>query len=146
MSSIHDTFKKNGFCGPLDILTREEAEEALTEVMSELYPEPSSKEADVSGSVATPNRFKLHLVLPTLARIAHHPRLVQLVKDALGSKEILLWSSDINIKHPNSPGLFLAHQDSTYAGLEPANKALTAWIALSDPVGVACLSIPDPTC
>ena len=74
--------------GPLDILTREEAEEALIEVMDELCPESSN---DVSDSSASPNRFRLHLVLPTLARIAHHPRLVQLVKDALGCKEILLW-------------------------------------------------------
>ena len=64
------------------------------------------------------------------------------VKAALNSEDIMLWSSDINIKQPNSPGFYAPHQDSTYAGLSPSSSVLTAWVALSNPVGEkeGCLS------
>jgi non-heme Fe2+,alpha-ketoglutarate-dependent halogenase len=124
-SSLQDTFERDGFLGPLDILTHEQAETALDEVREELS---SSKEPQAS-------RFKLHLFLPTISAIAHHPALVKAVQQALGTDDILLWSSDINIKPKRSPGLFCPHQDSTFAGLSPPNKCLTAWVALSDPVG-----------
>jgi hypothetical protein len=47
----------------------------------------------------------------------------------------LLWSSDINVKKPNSSGFYAAHQDATYAGLFPSSSVLTVWVALSHPVG-----------
>mmetsp|Transcript_9522 Transcript_9522/g.13947 ORF Transcript_9522/g.13947 Transcript_9522/m.13947 type:complete len:359 (-) Transcript_9522:82-1158(-) len=124
-------FKRDGFIGPVDILTSQQATEALAEVQTEL---------DNNGGDAA--RFKLHLVLPTVAAIVHHPKLVQVAQECLQTSDILLWSSDINSKPPQTKGYFAPHQDSTYAGLSPASKCLTAWIALSDPVGVkeGCLS------
>ena len=117
------TFHSNGFVGPLHVISKEEAASALKEVRHELLIEGSS-------------RFKLHLVLPFIDRIAHHPKLVSAVQQALGSENLLLWSSDINIKGANTPHYFEPHQDSAYAGLSPATNCLTAWVALSDPVGV----------
>jgi len=110
-------------------LTNGEAKQALTQFQTELA---SSKN----------NRFKLHLTLPEISIIAHHPVLVQAVQQALNSPNMWLWSSDINIKQPNSKGYFAPHQDATYAGLKPSSICLTAWIALSDPVGEqeGCLS------
>jgi ectoine hydroxylase-related dioxygenase (phytanoyl-CoA dioxygenase family) len=124
-SSLQDDFEREGFLGPLNILTHEQAEKALHEVHQELSS-PTETQA---------SRFKLHLFLPTISAIAHHPTLVKAVQQALGTDDILLWSSDINIKPKHSPGLFCPHQDSTFAGLSPPNKCLTAWLALSDPVG-----------
>jgi ectoine hydroxylase-related dioxygenase (phytanoyl-CoA dioxygenase family) len=74
--------------------------------------------------------------------IVHHPKLLAAVRTALGTQHIALWSSDLNIKQPNSKSYFSEHQDATYTGLQPANKCLTVWVALSDPVGVqeGCLS------
>jgi len=58
--------------------------------------------------------------------------LLSSVSEFLGSSSILAWSSDFNIKPPNSAAYYSLHQDGLYAGLEPAGSALTAWIALSD--------------
>lgn len=126
---IHHSFQQDGFIGPLDIITPDEAYLSLTEVENELSNDNAS-------------RFKLHLILPAISRIAHHPKLVEVVKAALNSQDIMLWSSDINLKEPNSPGFYAPHQDCTYAGLSPSSSVLTAWIALSNPVGEkeGCLS------
>ena len=67
-------------------------------------------------------RFKVHLILPSINRIARSTTLVKAVQSALGSENIFLWSSDINIKAPNSIQYFPYHQDATYAGLEPAKN------------------------
>ncbi|KAL7485106.1 hypothetical protein ACHAW6_010709 [Cyclotella cf. meneghiniana] len=126
---VHKFFQQDGFFGPLDILTAQEAHDALLEVQREL--------SNVNAS-----RFKLHLILPSISKIAHHPKLVEAVKSALDSNDVLLWSSDINIKSPNSAGFYAPHQDATYAGLSPSSGVLTAWVALSNPVGEreGCLS------
>ena len=116
------SFEEDGFVGPLNILTPHEARQALHQVQNELSKENAS-------------RFKLHLILPTISRIAHHPRLIDAVRTALDSNDIMLWSSDVNIKEPNSMGSYAPHQDCTYAGLSPSSSVLTAWVALSDPVG-----------
>ena len=128
-NDTNQSYHQDGFTGPLDIINAEEAHVALKEVENEL-------------SNSNASRFKLHLVLPSISKIAHHPKLVNEVKAALNSDDIMLWSSDINIKQPNSPGFYAPHQDCTYAGLSPSSSVLTAWIALSDPVGVreGCLS------
>ena len=122
-NNIHEAFIRDGFVGPLDILTTYEAQEALIDVQTELSNDSAS-------------RFKLHLILPSVSKIAHHPKLIEVVRAALNSNNIMLWSSDVNIKDPGSSGFYAPHQDCTYAGLCPSSSVLTAWIALSDPVGM----------
>lgn len=123
------TFQLDGFAGPFDIVSTDEAKLALNEVQNELAKKGS-------------NRFKLHLVLPCIDQIAHHPNLITAVKHALDSEDVLLWSSDINIKKEQSTNFFAPHQDATYSGLSPPSQCVTAWVALSDPVGEneGCLS------
>ena len=120
---IGNNFNSYGFVGPIDFISNEEASYALEEVQHYLKAENSS-------------RFKLHLVLPTINKIAHHPILIGTVQQALQSENLLLWSSDVNIKDASSPHYFCPHQDNAYAGLSPTSKCLTAWIALSHPVGI----------
>ena len=122
------SFQRQGFAGPLDIISGEESQLALEQVQNEL----------AKGT----NRFKLHLVMPSIDKIAHHPKLVSAVKEALHSENIWLWSSDINTKEGRSANFFAPHQDATYAGLSPSSQCLTAWVALSDPIGAnkGCLS------
>ena len=137
------------------MLSREEAAEALAEL--EAYEAEYGEQGRLGGDA----RFKIHLLLPWAARLVRHPALVAAAQEALGTKDILVWSSDVNDKPPHSAtyasahqlspstGLPLwntdeemrpqAHQDSTYAGLLPADGALTAWVALSDaPVEAGC--------
>jgi ectoine hydroxylase-related dioxygenase (phytanoyl-CoA dioxygenase family) len=149
--SNKDDFDRNGFVGPIDVLSVEEATQALHDVQNELSLESIQQKQVEERKIPTNNnnlnnslnttigydndrRFKLHLVLPSLDRIAHHPTIVALVEQILDSKHVLLWSSDVNTKPPFSGGYYATHQDSTYAGLQPASKCVTVWIALSDPV------------
>ena len=43
---------------------------------------------------------------------------------------------NMNKKEQESNISFEPHQDNAYAGLNPSSSCLTAWIALSNPVGV----------
>jgi ectoine hydroxylase-related dioxygenase (phytanoyl-CoA dioxygenase family) len=148
------------------VLTQEEAQAALLEVVTELNIDVDNGQKancpmiddgiknnkgnssntcndDHTSSNDDRSRFKLHLILPTLDKISHHPKIISMVRKCLGNtNNLLLWSSDINIKLPNTKGYFAPHQDSTYAGLYPPSKCCTIWIALSDPVGIkeGCLS------
>ena len=103
-----------------------------------------SNHKDSTNSTNNTNRFKLHLVLPTLDRIAHHPRIIAAVRACLPpTNNLVLWSSDINLKLADQSGRYFApHQDATYAGLQPPMHCVTVWLALSDPVGRkdGCLS------
>ena len=122
-SNVGANFQSDGFVGPIDAISKDDAAICLKEVQHELSNEGSS-------------RFKLHLVLPCIDNIARHPKLVSAVQQALGSDNLLLWSSDVNSKDATSPFYFEPHQDSAYAGLSSSQQYLTAWVALSDHVGV----------
>ena len=126
-----------GFVGPIDVLSQSEARGALrcfhSWVSSSGFPD---------GKVVGDARFKPHLYLPFCHDLVHHPRLVRIVQTLLQTPNILLWSSDFNIKEPNTTSWYPPHQDSTYAGLDPPRQVLTVWIALSDVVSEreGCLS------
>lgn len=83
-----------------------------------------------------------HFDLEFVWRIATCPRLLDLMKDLIGS-DILLLDTDFFVKHGNPSGdKFVAwHQDVTYWGLEPA-EAHTAWIAIDDcDIGNGCMRV-----
>ena len=126
--TLSSSFQDAGFVGPIQVLSREEAHKAFQEY-------EKWKESLPHQSVTGDLRFKPHLFLPFVNSIVHHPNLVHAVQLALQTPNILLWSSDFNVKEPQSSKCFKLHQDSTYAGLSPAEKCLTAWVAISDPVG-----------
>lgn len=127
-------FDRNGFAF-CPIISQSEARKIL---------EQMQKEYSHSGCLRVQgnDRFKIHLFLSEVNRIVHHPTLLEAVRECLKTPYIALWSSDLNIKQPNSREYFSAHQDSTYTGLQPADQCLTVWLALSDPVGLqeGCLS------
>jgi len=139
--SLRDEYEEHGFVGPIDVLTRQAAAAMLQEFQEWRQTLP---EQTVAGNV----RFKPHLFLPFCNRMVRHPALIAAVQQVLlsnnnnnnnssqddDSNTILCWSSDFNIKPAHSPQYFSPHQDSTYAGLEPADQVVTAWVALSDPV------------
>jgi non-heme Fe2+,alpha-ketoglutarate-dependent halogenase len=148
MYSVED-FDKNGFAGPILVLSAKEAQKARNEVVAEfgLRGEHQNNNFESSSGnhkkLAQGNhRFKVHLFLPEMNRIVHNPTLLDAVRKALGTPHVALWSSDLCIKLPQTKNYFSSHQDATYTGLEPAHKCLTAWVALSDPVGIqeGCLS------
>ena len=75
-------------------------------------------------------RFKPHLYLPAINRVARAPNVVAVARACLGG-DVFLWSSDVSFKGPHSEAFFSPHQDSTYAGLAPADHCCTIWVALT---------------
>ena len=125
MEKVANQYREDGFAGPINVLSQAEVAQALIDVKNELSKDDGA-------------RFKLHLILPSVDKIVHNSILLDAVRQALGkgsSDDILLWSSDVNTKYAKSRGFFAPHQDGAFAGLQPSSCVLTAWIALTDPVG-----------
>ncbi|WP_254447883.1 phytanoyl-CoA dioxygenase family protein [Ruegeria arenilitoris] len=75
-------------------------------------------------------RVNAHVVMPSVARIALDPRVLDVVQGVLGP-DILLWSAELFIKEPRTTQVVGMHQDLTYWGMGETPDQLTAWIALS---------------
>lgn len=119
-------FAQDGFVGPLDVLSTEEVScvaAGLAEYEQTLLHEASGLRGDA--------RFNVHVLMPWAYRLVTHPKVIEAVAAALGTRDLLVWSCDINDKPPQSDAHFTYHQDSTYMGLSPGDCVLTAWIALS---------------
>jgi hypothetical protein len=71
-----------------------------------------------------------YLILPWAAKLAHDPRILDVVEDLLGPN-LLIYTSTFFIKEPHSPTIAAWHQDSTYYGLKPKEET-TVWIALTE--------------
>ena len=83
------------------------------------------------GVLEGDHRFKLHLLAKWAHQIVTPPAIVSAVKTVLDSPNIICWSSDLNIKSPRSRGHIPWHQDCAYSGLEPSDKVVTVWLALT---------------
>jgi len=117
-----ESYKANGFLGPLDLLTAEEAAEIRRHI--------EEIEARLGIKMMSRFRIKAHLPFPFLCDLVSHPKLLDAVEDLIGPN-ILYWGSSFFQKEPGDKTFVSWHQDSTYYGLEPANT-LTAWIAITE--------------
>lgn len=120
-----DAFRRDGFLFPLDALSPEEVADAkgwLDEFESEL-----------GGPVLQAElKWRSHAFAhsPRFAKLAFHPRILDVVEDLIGP-DILIWTSTFFIKEPKSPTFAAWHQDGAYFGLSP-QTLVTAWVALTD--------------
>jgi len=138
---LYEVMQNDGCYFPLPVITREKA----SIILDELYSWEASRQSDCEvvqqQQLTGDDRFDIHLLFPWAAALVRHPTLVNAVRDALGTNNILVWSSDINSKPPHSQKYVSPHQDSTYANLTPATGAVTAWVALTDaPVEAGCMT------
>ena len=81
------------------------------------------------GKLSRATNQKPHLLLPWLADLVRHPRVLDPVESILGPN-ILCWASGFFWKPAKDPAFISWHQDSTYWGLSHAD-IVTAWIALT---------------
>lgn len=114
-------FDKYGFVAPIDVLTPDEAGELrrLLEAAEAAHPEQLHAE----------NRNNVHLVLPFLGELSVDARIVDHVESLIGP-DIMLWSTVLFIKAPQSGSFVSWHQDATYMAVSPHND-VTAWLALT---------------
>jgi non-haem Fe2+, alpha-ketoglutarate-dependent halogenase len=115
-------YNANGFLGPIDLLTMDEA--------AELRRHIEQIEAKLGLKMMSRFRIKAHLPFPFLCDLVSHPKLLDAVEDLIGP-DILCWGSSFFQKEPGDKTFVSWHQDSTYYGLEPPNT-LTAWVAITE--------------
>uniref|UniRef100_A0A061SBA9 Phytanoyl-dioxygenase n=1 Tax=Tetraselmis sp. GSL018 TaxID=582737 RepID=A0A061SBA9_9CHLO len=116
-------YSAQGYVSPTEVLTAKEAAEA--------YEHFRRYESCLGGCIQHGWRFKAHLLLPWLADIIRHPRVVAVVQSALNTPHILCWSSDIFVKEAKDKKYTGWHQDSTYVAFSDPPDVLTLWLALT---------------
>jgi non-haem Fe2+, alpha-ketoglutarate-dependent halogenase len=116
------SFRRDGFLGPIDLLTTGEAAEVRRRI--------EEVEAKTKSQIQKDFKIKAHLPFPWLCDIISHPVLLDAVEDIIGP-DILCWGSSFFQKEAHDPGFVSWHQDSTYYGIEPPDT-LTAWVAISE--------------
>lgn len=119
-------WKHDGFLSPFPLLNATE----LKECREGLARFEKWLRAPVNASEDLKYRTMPYLILPWAAKLAHDPRILDVVEDLIGP-DILIFTSTFFIKEPHSPTIAAWHQDSTYYGLEPKEE-VTVWVALSD--------------
>lgn len=112
-------FRRDGYLFPLPALDRGEAAALLSGL--------EAFEAKAEGRAVL--RHKGHVVLPWLAELIRHPRIIAAVSDLLGP-DLLCWTTNAFIKDPGDGRFVSWHQDATYWGLS-AEDVVTAWVALT---------------
>jgi len=115
-------YHTNGFLGPVDLLTAEQAAEVRRHI--------EEIEAGLGIKMMSRFRIKAHLPFPFLCDLVSHPKLLDAVEDLIGPN-ILCWGSSFFQKEPGDKTFVSWHQDSTYYGLEPPHT-ITAWIAITE--------------
>lgn len=76
------------------------------------------------------SRYKLHVKLPWAYAIASDPAILDAIESLIGP-DILIFTSTMFIKEPQTDAVTLWHQDAAYFGLRP-HEHVTAWVALSE--------------
>ena len=119
-------WRRDGFLSPFPLLDAEELQTCRSGIQrfEEWLGGP------VNGVAEMKWRTMPYLIMPWAAKLAHDPRILDVVEDLLGP-DLLIYTSTFFIKEPHSPTIAAWHQDSTYYGLEPKEE-VTVWVALSE--------------
>ena len=115
-------YKDEGFVSPINVFSKEKANEIRNEI--ELIEKRIPEELEKSG------RYNAHLISPLLDEVTHSPKILDAVQSLIG-EDILVCGTTLFIKNPNEKGFVSYHQDAKYIGLEPHNW-VTAWVAITD--------------
>ena len=115
-------YKEDGYIAPIDVLTKNEAEEVKKEI--EYIEKKWPNEIEGLG------RNYVHLISPVLDKVSHNSKILDAVESIIG-KDILVCGTTLFIKNPDKKGFVSFHQDAKYIGLEPHNW-VTGWLAVTD--------------
>jgi len=115
-------YKEEWYIAPIDVLTKDEAEEVKREI--EYIEKKWPNEIEGLG------RNYVHLISPVLDKVSHNSKILDAVESIIG-KDILVCGTTLFIKNPDKKGFVSFHQDAKYIGLEPHNW-VTGWLAVTD--------------
>ena len=122
-SGIREAYERDGFYFPLRAMSGEDAQTYVDAL--------EAHEAAHGGPLQSNMRHQVHLLFTWANQLVRHPKILDAVEEVIGPN-ILCWVTNFFIKEPKDGNFVSWHQDATYWGLEPADKIITAWVALSD--------------
>lgn len=141
-----DSFRRDGFLGPLTIYPPDEMAELWKSVQRQALDRTHAAYPEVDAGVGAPNIFNYdrHLDIDLLAEHACHPKIVGAVGSILG-RDLLCWRSEFFPKYPGDEGTDW-HQSDTFANasgkpqlLWPGESeesfgagTITVWTAFTD--------------
>jgi ectoine hydroxylase-related dioxygenase (phytanoyl-CoA dioxygenase family) len=122
------SLRQEGFCLPVDLLSREEAAEILEEVGR--YEKIATR---VGGALGHHWTYpKSHLIAGWADRLVHDSRVLAVAEDVLGT-DLFVWGTSLFFRRAGSPGELAWHQDAPYFGWEGfQGRTVRMWIALTD--------------
>ena len=115
-------YNNDGYIAPINVLSKDEAEEVRNEI--EYIEKKWPDELEGLG------RNYAHLISPVLDKVSHNSKILDAVESIIG-KDILVCGTTLFIKNPDQKGFVSFHQDAKYIGLEPHNW-VTGWVAITD--------------
>ena len=115
-------YDEKGYIAPIDVLSRQEANEIRQEIDTIEKKWPNALEGI--------GRNYVHLISPVFNKVCLNNKILDAVESIIG-KNILICGTTLFIKNANEKGFVSFHQDAKYIGLEPHNW-VTAWIAVTD--------------
>ena len=115
-------YDEKGYIAPIDVLSRQEANEIRQEIETIEKKWPNALEGI--------GRNYVHLISPVFNKVCLNNKILDAVESIIG-KNILICGTTLFIKNVNEKGFVSFHQDAKYIGLEPHNW-VTAWIAVTD--------------
>jgi len=115
-------YNEKGYLAPIDVLTKDEANEIKNEI--EFIEKKWPNELEGLG------RNYVHLISPIFDKVVHNSKILDAVESIIG-RNILACGTTLFIKDPDEKGFVSFHQDAKYIGLEPHNW-VTAWVAITE--------------
>jgi hypothetical protein len=119
-------YQEDGFLCPLPALSPTEARDCRGRL--EAFEAAQGRSL---GQLPGQLRAKTHLLFPWLDGLVRHPAVLAAVEDLIGP-DLLVYHLTMWIKDPGDAAFVSWHQDGTYFGLEPPDRHVTAWVALTD--------------
>lgn len=114
-------YRVDGIHFPVRVMSEDRAAELLARF--------EALEAREGGKLSPRTNQKPHLLIPWIAELIRHPKILDAVEDLLGPN-LLCWSSGFFAKNAHDPRFVSWHQDATYWGLSSPD-VVTAWLALT---------------
>lgn len=140
MTSMRDGFERDGFVGPIDILSADELTQvraAVAEVIADLDRHRDRLYEVEQSFTERPDEVVCHFlggfrVHPTLRALIENERITRICADLLGVEQLRFWHDQVFAKPPHHPGVVPWHQDYSYWTRTAPARHITCNLMLDD--------------
>jgi len=124
--TLSGRFAASGYAFPIDVMSETDAASFRARI--------EALEAGPIGHGLPAQRlyrFKPYLIFKWAAELVRHPGVLRAVEQVIGP-DIMVWATGLFIKEPHDPTVIRWHQDGFHMDLSDNEKAVRAWIALTE--------------